>query len=246
MVKVNPRQARAHAEALGRRAKTDRVDAAMLLRLGALLEPPVRPLTGALHDEMKELLVARRALIKGRVSAQYRQKNLTVALLKRQAAQRLKQIAAQLVVIDSELARLAKADSGLGARFQSLVSIPGVGAATAFALLIEMPELGTLESREAASLVGLAHVTRESGQWKGMSFIGGGRAGLRQVLYMPAFVAIRCNAGLKAKYQSLIAAGKPAKVAITAVMRKLIVLSNALLKDHRKWPPKSALSRRIL
>lgn len=240
MVKVNPRQARRFAEAIGRRAKTDRVDAAMLARLGALLEPPVRPMTGAVLDQMKELHVARGALIKDRVAAQNRQKNLTLALLKRQAARRLEQIDKQLAVIDAELARLVKAEPSLQARFDSLASIPGVGAATAFALLIEMPELGTLESREAASLAGLAPVTRESGQWKGKSFIGGGRSGLRQALYMPALVAIRFNADLKAKYQALIAAGKPPKVAITAVMRKLIVLANALLKDGRTWTPKLA------
>jgi transposase len=129
------------------------------------------------------------------------------------------------------------------------------GAATAFALLIEMPELGTLESREAASLAGLAPVTlesreaaslaglapvtRESGQWKGRSF-GGGRSGPRQALYMPALAAIRFNAGLKAKYQSPIAAGKPPKAAIPAVMRKPIGRANALLKDRRTWTPKLA------
>jgi transposase len=240
MVKVNPRQARRFAEATGKRVKTDRVDAAMLARFGAVLEPPVRPMIGAIFDQMKELRAARGALVKDRVAAQNRQKNLVIALLKRQAAQRLKQIDAQIEAIDAELARLVKAEPDLQARFDSLVSIPGVGAATAFALLIEMPELGTLESREAASLAGLAPVTRESGQWKGKSFISGGRSGLRQALYMPALVAIRFNDDLKAKYQALIAAGKPPKLAITAVMRKLIVLANALLKSGRTWTTKLA------
>jgi transposase len=113
------------------------------------------------------------------------------------------------------------------------------GAATAFALLIEMPELRTLESREAASLAGLAPVTRESGQWKGRSF-GGGRSGPRQALHMPALAAIRFNAGLKAKYQAPIAAGKPPKAAMPAVMRKPIGRANALLKDRRTWTPKLA------
>lgn len=240
VVKINPRQARRFVEAVGKRAKTDRVDAAMLARFGALLAPPVRPITSAILDQMTELHLARCALVKDRVAAQNRQKNLALDLLKCQTAQRLKQIEAQLTAIDAELARLTKTDPDLQARFDILVSIPGIGAATAFALLIEMPELGALESRQAASLAGLAPVTRESGQWKGKSFISGGRAGLRQALYMPALVAIRFNVDLKAKYQALTKAGKAPKVAITAVMRKLIVLANALLRDSRKWTPRVA------
>ena len=103
-----------------------------------------------------------------------------------------------------------------------------------------MPELGSLENKQAASLAGLAPVARQSGQWKGKSFIRGGRANVRQSLYMPALVAARFNPDLKAKYQKLIATGKPAKIAITAVMRKLVVTANALLKADRLWTPKRA------
>ncbi|WP_428393252.1 IS110 family transposase [Lichenicoccus sp.] len=240
VVKINPRQARRFAEAVGTRAKTDRVDAAMLARFGASLEPPVRPIISATLDQMRQLHVARSALVKDRTATQNRQKNLGLALLKRQAARRLLQIKEQLDAIDAEFARLVRTDPDLQLRFNSLVSIPGVGDATALALLIEMPELGTLEHRQAASLAGLAPVTRESGQWKGRSFISGGRATLRQALYMPALVAIRFNADLKAKYQAMTAAGKPPKVAIITVMRKLIVLANALLKNPRLWTPKTA------
>ena len=103
-----------------------------------------------------------------------------------------------------------------------------------------MPELGTLEHRQAASLAGLAPVTRDSGQWKGKSFISGGRANLRHALYMPALVAIRFHADFKAKYQAMTAAGKPPKVAIIAIMRKLVVLANARRKNPRPWTPKLA------
>jgi transposase len=102
-------------------------------------------------------------------------------------------------------------------------------------IIADMSELGTLENKQAASLASLAPVARQSGQWKGKSFIQGGRANVRQALYMPALVAIRCNPDLKAKYTQLIAAGKPAKVAITAIMRKLVVIANALLRDNRTW-----------
>lgn len=100
-----------------------------------------------------------------------------------------------------------------------------------------MPELGSLDAKQAASLAGVAPVTRQSGKWQGRSFIQGGRAILRQALYMPALVAIRFNPPLKEKYEALRATGKPAKVAITAIMRKLIIIANALLRDNRKWTP---------
>jgi transposase len=119
-------------------------------------------------------------------------------------------------------------------------SIPGIGDLTACALIIEMPELGTMDAGQAASLSGLAPVTRQSGTWRGKSFIQGGRGSVRQVLFMPALVTIRYNPDLKAKYDQLIAAGKPPKLAVTAIMRKMIVLANALLKAGRPWMPKRA------
>lgn len=127
-----------------------------------------------------------------------------------------------------------------------LLSIPGVSQVTAFTLLIEMPELGELDEKAAAALSGLAPMSRQSGRWIGRDFIAGGRAIVRQALYMPALVASRFNPELKAKYDPLKAAGKAPKVVITAIMRKLIVLANALLRNNRKWTPKPALSKRIL
>jgi transposase len=228
LVKVNPRQARRFAEALGRHVKlvlgpasgrtrgTDAVDAAMLARFAALLEPPVRPVVSATLDAMKELQVARRALVKDRVAARNRNHRHHLPLLKRQARERLRQI-------DRQIAALT-ADPALQARFDILVSIPGVGAATAFAMLIEMPELGALEHKGAASLAGLAPIARDSGQHRGKRCIRGGRAPLRQALDMPALVAIRFNATMKAN-DALLAAGKPPKVALVAIIRKLLILA---------------------
>ena len=142
--------------------------------------------------------------------------------------------------IEAAILEIVEADVGLDDRFTILTSIPGVSTITAFALLIEMPELGALEAGQAASLVGLAPIARQSGRWTGHAFIRGGRGGLRQALYMPALVATRFNPDMKAKYAQLIDAGKPAKVALTAIMRKLIVLANALLKANTAWTPKSA------
>ena len=217
LAKVNPRQARRFAEAIGCNAKTDAVDAAMLARMGALLE-----------------------LVKDRTTAKNREHVCRSPLLKRHAAQRLAQIDRQIAAIDAELKLSLTREPGLTARFDVLVSIPGIGAVTAIAMLIEMPELGTVDNKQVASLAGLAPIARDSGQHRGKRHIRGGRAQLRHALYMPALVATRFNPDLTAKYNALVAAGKPTKVAITAVMRKLVILANTMLKTGRPWTPKPA------
>jgi len=240
LVKVNPRQARRFAEATGKLAKTDRLDAALLARMGALLELDVRPIHSNILAELKELRIAREALIKDRTAAKNRAKIRTLPLLKQQNAQRLDEIKLQIAAIDAAILTLIKTDAQSAERFRILTSIPGLSRITACALLIEMPELGTLDARQAASLAGLAPVTRQSGRWTGRAFIRGGRASVRRALYMPALVAARFNPDLKTNYAKLIAAGKPAKLALTALMRKLLVLANALIKSQRTWTPKLA------
>ncbi|MEG3174558.1 transposase, partial [Sphingomonas sp. ZB1N12] len=221
-------------------AKTDAIDAAMLARMGALLTPPVRQITSEAIDDMRELHIARLALIKDRTAARNREHACRSPLLKRHAAQRLAQIDRQIAAIDAALNARLQTDPELVSRFEILISIPGVGALTAIIMLIEMPELGQLESKQVASLAGLAPQARDSGQYRGKRHIRGGRAVLRQALYMPALVATRFNVDLKAKYQAMVTAGKPPKVAITAIMRKLIILANTLLKADRKWIEKPA------
>jgi len=179
--------------------------------------------------------MARAALVKNRTAAKNRAKSLILAILRRHNAEQLRQIERQIAAVEVEIMALVKADPDLARRFDILVSIPGVSATTACALIIDMPELGTLENGQAASLAGLAPVARQSGNWTGRAFIRGGRANVRQALYMPVLVTTRFNPDLKAKYDQLKAAGKASKLAITAIMRKLIVLANALLKDGRKW-----------
>ncbi|MFT8247228.1 IS110 family transposase [Roseomonas sp. BN140053] len=240
MVKVNPLQARRFAEAIGQRAKTDTVDAAMLARFGALDALQARPMVSQALSNIKELLVARRGLVKDRIATSNRNHTHRAPLLKRLADQRLRQVERQIAPIDAALHALCQADAGLRARLDILASIPAIGEVTALAMLIEMPELGTMDNKCAASLAGLAPVARDSGQHSGKRFIRAGRAHLRQALYMPALVAIRFNPDMKAKYQALIATGKPPKVAITAVMRKLLILANVLLREHRSWTPKPA------
>jgi transposase len=233
--KVNPRQARRFAEATGRLAKTDRVDAAMLARMGAVLDLKARTSRTETLQSLRDLMTARRALIKDRTAALSRQKVLASRLLQRQAAARLRQIEAHLRELDQAIAEAVGRDVALSQKLAILVSIPGIAEATAFAMLIEMPELGTLDGKQAASLAGLAPVSRQSGTWQGHERIRGGRAFLRRAIYMPALAAVRFNRDLKAKFDQLLGDGKPAKVALVAIMRKLIVLANALLRDGRPW-----------
>ncbi|VAV86582.1 Mobile element protein [hydrothermal vent metagenome] len=233
--KINPYQARCFAEATGKLAKTDKVDSLMLARFGELLEPPLSAGKSQTLEELGELVCARRTLVKDRTAARNRQHNLKTGLLKRQTTRRLRQIEADIAAIDTECLVLIKGDETLVHRYDILISIPGIGQTTAIIMLAEMPELGTMDKRQTAALAGLAPISRQSGTWKGKSFIRGGRANLRQALYMPAMVAIRCNDELKARHNKFIVSGKPFKVAITAIMRKLIITANALLRDNRKW-----------
>ena len=235
LVKVNPRQARRFSEALGVRAKTDKADAAMLTRMGAALALEAQPVRAQILNDLNELVTARRALIKDRTAAKNRAKGLRLAFLRRQNADRIAQIKADLAAIDQAIAAVIASDPALVEKCAILLSIPGVSDVTAAALIAMAPELGDLDQRQIAALAGLAPITRQSGSWRGRSFIRGGRALLREALYMPDLVAIRFNPDLKHGYQRLIARGKPAKVAITAVMRKLVILANALLRDSRKW-----------
>jgi transposase len=240
LCKVNPLQARRFAQSKGTRAKTDAVDARLLAQMGAALElAPQAPMSEAMRD-LKELQLARQALIKDRTRLANRIKTRKLALVVRQGRARLTLITRQLSAIDAEIRTRIAAEKPRARAFEILKSIPGLGAVSAAAILIECPEIGTLGRKQLASLAGLAPITRQSGQWNGQAFIQGGRHHLRNALYMPALVAMRFNADLKARYQALRKAGKPAKVAITALMRKLIELANTLVKADRLWLPKPA------
>jgi len=240
LARANPLQARRFAQARGTRAKTDRVDAQMLAHMGVALQPDNSRIASKKMRDLKELQISRQALIKDRTAAMNRAKNITVALLKKQNATRLRQIKRDLEVLEKAMLALIKDEEKTAQDFDILVSIPGIAKITAVAILVEIPELGTLKPKAVASLAGLAPFSRESGNWKGKGFIGGGRKFLRDALYMPALVACRFNPDMKAKYERLKQNGKPPKVAITAIMRKLIILANALLRDNRKWSPNAS------
>ena len=172
---------------------------------------------------------------------------MTHALVKRQLEKRLRQIKYDIAKIDAAMLEMAHQDQRMNERLDILSSIPGIGVTTALIILVDMPEIGALDGKQVASLAGLAPLSHMLGNccrvvdvtefWEmaGKARIQGGRPNLRHAIFMPALVAIRYNADLKAKYDQLVAAGKEKKVAITAVMRKLLVLANALLRDQRMW-----------
>ncbi|NBD31274.1 MAG: IS110 family transposase [Alphaproteobacteria bacterium] len=240
LVKVNPLQARRFAQARGTRAKTDAVDARVLAVLGSALDLAPDVPAGKNQHDLKELQIARMALIKERTRLLNRSKTQSLALLKRQSKARLEQIKRQLTELEAALLDLTRQCPKRARAFDILCSIPGLGRVTAVAILVECPEIGTLTRKQIASLAGLAPMTRQSGQWRGTAFIQGGRKFLRDALYMPALVAARYNPDLRQRYQNMIKAGKPAKVALTALMRKMIELANALVQKNRKWTPKTA------
>ncbi len=233
---INPFQVRCFAWSLGRRAKTDAVDARMLATMAAAIEDlrPAQAKSKGQRD-LAELQLVRDSLVGDRTAITNRGKHLRTPVAKRLNKQRLKQIERQLKRIDAEIRKRLQAEEALERRAEILTSIPGISDVTAAGLIVHMPELGTLTGARAASLAGLAPVTRESGSWKGRSFIQGGRHHVRRLLYIPAVVAIRCNPNLKRTYEALVAKGKPRKVALTAVMRKLLVLANALIQQDRIW-----------
>ena len=237
-VMVNPLQARRFAQSCGTRAKTDAVDARGLARMGAALAlEPDAPISEKLHD-LRDLQVARTGLVKERTRLRNRGQVQTIPVLKRQTKARLALLERQISELDKEIAKHIADDQPTARKRDILCSIPGLGPIASALILTFLPEIGTLDRKKAGSLAGLVPYSRESGQWKGKSFISGGRKPLRDALYMPALVAMRFNPDLKAKYTALREAGKPAKVAIVAIMRKLLETANALVKADRLWVPK--------
>ncbi len=235
VVLVNPLRARRFAEALGHLAKTDRVDALMLARLGAVLDDlePVAP-QEAFHNRLEDLLVVRAKHVDARTMLGHvagevdgEGETLTRATMA--------DLDERIAELDAAIEALIAGDPEQAERYRILISIPGVGPVTAAALVCWMPELGSLEGRQAAALIGVAPFADESGQHHGARYIRGGRRRPRDLLFMAATSASRFNQDLASVFQRLKAAGKAHKVAIVAVMRKLIVLANALLREQRCW-----------
>jgi transposase len=232
---VNPAQVREFAGALGKRAKTDQIDAAVIARFVVGTNAAPRPLRDDETRELGELLARRRQIRQMMVAEENRARTAS----SRQALNSIRRLLAalrrELASLDTDLDERMRKSPVWRAREKLLTSVPGVGPIVARTLLAEMPELGTLDRREIAALGGVAPWTRTSGKWRGKSFIGGGRTNVRAVLFMAALVAIRHNPTLKAFRDQLVARGKPKLVAIVATMRKLLTILNAMMRDQKPW-----------
>jgi len=228
---INPARVRQFARASGELAKTDPIDAAVLTAFGRAFTPETTPARTAIELKMAALVTRRVQLLELRVAEAQRADTCADLDLRQLFTPWLAQMEKQITKVEALIEALLKAQASLADQVQRLDDIMGVGRLTAVMVLATMPELGQLNRRQVAALAGLCPYNRDSGQWAGKRCISGGRAEVRRALYMAALSASRSNHLLKPFYDRLIAAGKPAKVALTAVMRKLIVLMNHLLKN---------------
>lgn len=232
---VNPRQVRDFARALGRLAKTDRIDAQGLALFGARLQPAPRPLPETATQELEAVLLRRRQLLEMLHAERQRLPRAHGREVRRNLQAHIRWLERSLGETDATLAGLIQASPLWRVQDQLLQSVPGVGPALARSLLALLPELGHLDRRQIAALVGVAPVARDSGTQRGQRHCWGGRPAVRTVLYMAALVAARWNPVLRLFYQRLRAKGKPAKVAVIAVARKLLTILNAMMRDQRPW-----------
>jgi transposase len=234
---VNPYRSRRFADVMGRLAKTDSIDAEVLARFGATMRPAASEPPADAMAQLIEVSVARRQLIASRVMLEQQLSETTVETVREQIEDRLMLCRKHQETLDKLLFELVRSDSVTRRRYEVLTSIPGIGPVTAITLLTEMRELGSANAAEVAALAGVAPMNRDSGMMRGRRMIRGGRIATRNALYMAAVVAMRYNRGIKAFYDRLRATGKPFKVAITAAMRKLLILANSLLREDRVWSP---------
>jgi transposase len=235
LVVVNPAQVRHFAQAVGKRAKTDPLDAAVIARFAAAVKPEPRPIADAAQRLLAELVARRRQLLEMLVAERQRARLAGNPRVGKSLARHIAALEKELRAIDADIDTLMRGSPVWREKEDLLASVPGIGSIIARTMLAELPELGALDRRRIASLAGLAPYTRQSGRWKGKSMIGAGRAPVRAALFMAALVASRRNPLLKLFYQRLLHAGKPKMVALIAVARKLLTILNAIIRDRRQW-----------
>jgi transposase len=234
VVTVNPAQVRAFAFSLGERAKTDKVDARVIALFAQAVRPPVRALPDAQARELADLVSRRRQII-AMIVAERQREHRASPRMKKSITRLVRALEKELSSVDGGIDEAVRNSPVWAEQLSLLTSVPGIGDQIARTLIAELPELGRLDRRQIAALAGLAPYTRQSGQWRGQSFISGGRASVRSALFMGAMVAARYNPILKAFRDDLIARGKPKKVALIAVARKLLTILNAILRDKQPW-----------
>lgn len=234
---VNARQVREFARATGVLAKTDRLDARVLAHFAAAVQPSVRPLPDAQHQALDELLARRRQMVAALVAEKNRLGLARTRMVKRTLREAVGTYERMLALLDSELDDLIKSSPLWREKEDLLRSFKGIGPVSARTLLAALPELGLLNRRQIAALVGVAPMARDSGTLRGHRRIWGGRGQVRAVLYMATITAMRSNVQIRTFYQRLRQAGKPGKVALIACMRKLLTILNTMLRTHTRWQP---------
>ena len=231
---VNPAQVRHYAQALGRRAKTDAIDAEVIARFAEAARPEPRPLLDADTQALAELVTRRRQIIAMMVAERQRAGRLPKRL-KRSCERVVRVLEKELATLDQDIDTTVRGSPAWREKEDLLASVPSIGSTTARSLIADLPELGTLDRRKIASLVGVAPFTRQSGKWQGKSFIGGGRPNVRAALFMATLSAVRHNPVIRAFRERLLAKGKPKMVVMVACMRKLLTILNAVLRDQKPW-----------
>ena len=237
---VNPLRSRLFAEAAGALAKTDGVDARRLAVRGESMKPSPTAPPGALRQTLRDVLRRRDAAVAARTALLNQLGEASVPVAIAEIKRQIRAVETSLANLEAEIERLIAADPSLARRLAVLTSIPGIGTTTAVALIVGLAEIGSLSDKQAAMIAGLAPIACDSGEQAGTRHIRGGRPQLRRALYMAALSATRCNPDLKAVYDRLRAAGQKPKVALVAVMRKLVILANALVTQNRLWEPNHA------
>jgi len=234
---VNPAQVRHFAQAVGKRAKTDPIDAAVIARFAEAVKPEPRELPDEAARLLSELVGRRAQVIEMLVAERQREKRASAVRVRKSLARHIAALEKELPDIDRDIDTMVRGSPVWREKEDLLISFPGVAHRIARSMLADLPELGRLTRRQIASLVGVAPFTRQSGQWRGKSMIAGGRPFVRAAIFMAAMSAIRCNPVLRQFYQHLLARGKPRMVALIAVARKLLTTLNAMLRDKRPWQP---------
>lgn len=234
VVVVNPAQVRAFARAIGQRAKTDPIDAAVIAHFAEATRPEVRPMPDADTVLLADLVQRRRQIVE-MIGAENQRLKRAPRRLRKSIERLLKALQKELTTLDGDIDDAVRASPAWREKEDLLTSVPGIGPTISRTLIAALPELGRLDRKQIAALAGLAPFTRQSGRWRGKSFIGGGRVAVRSALFMGAMVAKKHNPVLKAFFDRLVAAGKPKMVAIIAVARKLLTILNAVLRDRKPW-----------
>jgi len=232
---VNPRHIRDFAKATGQLAKTDKLDAAIIAHYAAAIKPKASDVLSDQQHTLKDLVLRRRQLVDLRASEKNHKEHVKNPAILQSIDTVIKGLSQEIEQIEEMITDLVDSDHKMQEKVQRLQSVPGIGTVTATLLISDLPELGTFNRRQVAAMVGVAPINRDSGQFRGKRMTGGGRCHVRKALFMTMLSIIQCNPKLKSFYHHLVDAGKAKMIALTATMRKLLVIINSMLKNSQDW-----------